>query len=56
MATTPTGTSNIAAGNDLMIALSNGTRLSTNYWGHIKASRASGKSQRGGKVKNKFSS
>ena len=50
MAAKPTGTSNIPAGNDLMITPSNGSRLSTDYWGHIKASRASGKSQRGGKV------
>ena len=51
MAAKPTGISNIPAGNDLMIAVSNGTRPSTDYWGHTKPSRAIGKSQRGGKVK-----
>ena len=44
MAAKPTGTSNIPAGNDLMITPSNGTRLSKDYWGHIKARRIIGKS------------
>ena len=47
MAAKPTGTSIIPAGHDLMIALSNGTRPSTDYWGHTKASRVVGKSQNG---------
>ena len=50
----PTGTSINPSGNDLMITLNNGTRLSTDYWGHIKARRASGNSQRGGKVKKQI--
>ena len=54
MAAKPKRTFIIPAGHDLMITPSNGTRLSTDYWGHIKASRASGKSQRGGKVKKQI--
>ena len=54
MAAKPTGTSINPAENDLMITPSNGTRLSTDYWGHIKTSRAIGKSQRGGKVKKQI--
>ena len=54
MAAKLTGTPIIPAGHDLMITPSNRTRLSTDYWGHTKASRAIGKSRRGGKVKNKF--
>ena len=54
MAAKPTGTSNIPAGHDLMITLRNGTRSSTDYWSHIKAKRAIGKSQRGGKVKKQI--
>ena len=50
MAAKPTGTSIIPARHDLMITPNNGTRLSTEYWGHAKSSRAIGKSQRGGKV------
>ena len=51
MAAKPTETANIPAGHDLMIALSNGTRTSTDYWGHTKTSRVIGKLQKGGKVK-----
>ena len=47
----PTETPNIPAGNDLMKALSNGTRPSTDYRGHIKARSVIGKFQKGGKVK-----
>ena len=47
----PTGKSIILAGHDLMITPSNGTRLSTNNWGHIKARRVIGKFQKGVKVK-----
>ena len=70
MAAKPTGTSIIHAGHDLMIALSNGTRPSTDYWGHTKAKivigkstdywghtnakLVIGKSQRGGKVKKQI--
>ena len=51
MAAKPTGTYIIPAGYDLMITPSNGTRPSTDNWGHIKVSRAIGRSKRGGKVK-----
>ena len=51
MAAKPKRKSIIPAGNDLMITLRNGTRSSTDYWGHIKSSRAIGKSQRDGKLK-----
>ena len=51
MAAKPKRTYINPAGNDLMITPSNGTRISTDNWGHIKASRASGKSQRGRKAK-----
>ena len=54
MAVKATRTFIILAGHDLMITLVNGTRLSTDYWGQIKASRASGKSQRSGKVKKQI--
>ena len=47
MAAKPTETSINPSGNDLMIALSNGTRPSTDYWGHTKASRVIGESQKG---------
>ena len=51
MAAKPKRTYINPAGNDLMTTPSNGTRLSTDYWGHTKASRPIGKSQRGVKVK-----
>ena len=51
MAAKPTGTSNIPTGNDLVIIPSNGTRLSRDYWGHIKARRVIGKFQKGVKAK-----
>ena len=54
MAAKPKRTSIIPAGNDLMITLRNGTRPSTDYWGHIKAKIVIGKSQRGGKVKKQI--
>ena len=54
MAAKPTGISNIPAEHDLMITPSNGTRLSTDYWGHIKARRVIGKFQKGGKVKKQI--
>ena len=54
MAAKPIGTSIIPAGHDLMITPSNGTRLSTDYWGHTKAKIVIGKSQWGGKVKKQI--
>ena len=54
MAAKPKRTSIIPAGHDLMIALSNGTRPSTDNWGHTKASRVIGKFQKGVKVKKQI--
>ena len=50
----PTGTSINPAGNYLIITLINSTWPFTDNWGHIKASRAIGKSQKGGKVEKQI--
>ena len=54
MVAKPKKTCIIPAENELMIALSNGTMPSTDYWGHTKAKLVIGKSQRGGKVKKQI--
>ena len=51
MAAKATGTFNIPSGHDLMMTPSNGTRLSKDYWGHIKARRVIGKLKKGRKLK-----